>query len=461
MLFVHRFRQAAARVHGWLSSGRTFDAQPLAAQPLAAQPFHRRCSPSQPSGCPLLREQSVPSLVSRGWLRVAASCLVVGSLLMLSSGVSRAQGEGETEVARQRFREGVAHYDRQDYEKARLAFLQAYLLKPHPAVLLNLAQSELRAGRNAEAAENFAKYIRQNPTAPAMDHAKTGFEEARQRVTELNVQVNAAAATVSVDGTDVGRSPLPNAIYLMPGRHTVVARKGNASAEQVLDALAGRREYVTLELREGYTPSTLPSTGAAPAQVGVMTSSGAATGADEGRRQGFFEWLGSSPAAVATISVAGLALGTSAVLAGFANNRYAAANDAKSQIMAQLERDVGREYVDVNTTPCGATGIAGGMASYGPALTSPAGQQALRDQYANACNVFTDRSDSGDRLKTLSLVSLGVGAFATIGTIVWYFSDSSSDGDSAANDGPLHLGRASLSPILSPDTQGLELQLSF
>jgi hypothetical protein len=191
-----------------------------------------------------------------------------------------------------------------------------------------------------------------------------------------------------------------------------------------------------------------------------MSPTGGDTGADEGQRQGFFEWLGSSPAAVATISVAGLALGTSAVLAGFANNRYAAANDAKSQIMAQLERDVGRGYVDINTTPCGAGGIAGGMASYGPGLTAPAGQQQLRDQYANACNVFTDRSDSGDRLKTLSLVSLGVGAFATIGTIVWYFSDSSSSGDSASS-GPLDLGRASLSPILSRDTQGLELQLSF
>src|SRR5690606_1518199 len=152
-----------------------------------------------------------------------------------------AQTDGETEVARQRFREGVAHYDRQDYEKARLAFLQAYLLRPHPAVLLNLAQSELRAGRHAEAAENFSKYIRENPSAPAMDHARSGFEEARQRVTELNVQVNASGASVSVDGADVGRSPLPRAVYLMPGRHSVVARKGTASAEKVLDAVAGRR----------------------------------------------------------------------------------------------------------------------------------------------------------------------------------------------------------------------------
>lgn len=393
------------------------------------------------------------------------SLVLLLSGLLLSSGLltsqARAQTDGETEVARQRFREGVAHYDRQDYEKARLAFLQAYLLKPHSAVLLNLAQSELRAGRNAEAAENFAKYIRENPTAPAMDHAKAGFEEARQRVTELNVQVNATGATVSLDGADVGRSPLPNVVYLMPGRHSVVARKGTASAEKVLDALAGRREYITLELREGYTPTPVAPGAEAASTTAATGMVGAETGTDGGQRQGFFDWLGSSPAAVATISVAGLALGTSAVLAGFANNRYAAANDAKSQIMAALQRDVNRNWVDPGSTPCGASGIAGGNATFGPGLTMPERQEDLAAQYRNACDVFTDRSDSGDRLKTLSLVSLGVGAFATIGTIVWYFSDSSSSSDSASPQDPSNPRRASLTPLLSPDTQGLMLQMSF
>jgi hypothetical protein len=408
------------------------------------------------SGGHVARSTAAPLGLCR--LALLAGVLLAAGLLARPG---QAQTDGETEVARQRFREGVAHYDRQDYEKARLAFLQAYLLKPHPAVLLNLAQSELRAGRHAEAAENFAKYIQGSPTAPAMDHAKAGFEEARQRVTELNVQVNATGAAVSLDGADVGRSPLPRVLYLMPGRHSIVARKGTASAEKVLDAVAGRREYVTLELREGYTPTPLVG-GTEPASTAAASGTvGAETGTDSGQRQGFFDWLGSSPAAVATISVAGLALGTSAVLAGFANNRYSAANDAKSQIMAALERDVNRNWVDPDSTPCGASGIAGGNATFGPGLTTPERQEDLTAQYRNACDVFTDRSDSGDRLKTLSLVSLGVGAFATIGTIVWYFSDSGSSGDSASSGDASKPRQASLTPLLSPDTQGLMFELSF
>lgn len=368
-------------------------------------------------------------------------------------------------MARQRFREGVAHYDRQDYEKARLAFLQAYMLKPHPAVLLNLAQSELRAGRHAEAAANFAKYLRENPSAPATDHAKSGFDEARAKVTELNVQVNAPGAQISVDGGDAGRSPLAVPLYLMPGRHSVLARKGNASAEKVLDAIAGRREYITLELQEGYSAQPAVAAAAAPASSGGLATGvasgpvGAEPGTDTGHGQGFFEWVGSSPASVATVTVAALALGTSAVLAGFASNRYAAANDARSQIMSALQGHVDRGVVALDTVPCGSSGIASGVVQFGPGVQE-SDQQTLISQYANACELFTERSDSGDRLKTLSLVSLGVGAFAAIGTVVWYFSDSSGGG-SASSSSTNPLRSASLVPVLTPQTQGFQLQMSF
>jgi hypothetical protein len=393
-------------------------------------------------------------------MRMAIAFCLAASLGLLWASPSRAQGDGETEVARQRFREGVAHYDHQDYEKARLAFLQAYLLKPHPAVLLNLAQSELRAGRHAEAAGNFAKYIRENPSAAAMDHAKAGFEEARQKVTELNVQVNATGAAVTVDGADVGRSPLPNAVYLMPGRHSVAARKGDASAEKALDAVAGRREYIALEMREGYDASLAPVEGQASGsgQLAASGPAGTTPGADQGSGKSFFGWIGSSPAAFATVTVAGLALGTSAVLAGFASNRYSAANDARSQIMAALQQYVDAGVVGEDSVPCGATGIANGMATFDSSY-STAQRTTVVGEFKNACNLFNERSDSGDRLKTLALVSLGVGAFATIGTIVWYFSDS--DGGGSADAGSTPRGSARLSPLLSPDTQGLMLNVNF
>src|SRR5262249_48610083 len=151
-------------------------------------------------------------------------------------------------------------------------------------------------------------------------------------------------------GTDVGKSPLPYAVYMMPGRHTVRATKGGLSADESLDAIAGQRMYVTLALPEGSRM--------APAAAGAATAAAAAAAptaeapaaaptpppalhptpaappeADSHQSRGFFSWLGSSPLAVTTVTVAGMALGTSAVLAAFANNRYASANNARDQIM--------------------------------------------------------------------------------------------------------------------------------
>lgn len=155
------------------------------------------------------------------------------------------------ETARRRFNEGVAAYDAGDYSRARLAFLEAHLLKPHPSVLRNLAQSALRATRYDEAATYFAQYIRENPQSEAIAHARAGFEDARARVTEVTFVINLPGAIVNVDGSGVGTSPFYSPIYLMPGPHKVRASRGTTWAEKVFEARAGDRATVALDLFSG------------------------------------------------------------------------------------------------------------------------------------------------------------------------------------------------------------------
>jgi hypothetical protein len=409
-------------------------------------------------------------------LPALALCLAVLATVVLGTGTALAQSDGETEIARQRFLEGVRHYDQHDYDKARLAFLQAYLLKPHPAVLLNLAQSQLRAGRYAEAAENFAKYIRENPTAEAMSHAKAAFEEARDKVGEISVEVNATGALINVDGSDVGKSPLPYALYMMPGRHTVRATKGGLSADESLEAVAGQRMYVTLALPEGSRMAPAAAAGAAagvavgasPSPPPAVTSPARslsptpapAPESDSHRSPGFFGWLGSSPLAVATVTVAGLALGTSAVLAGFANNQYASANNARDQIMKALQDYVDSGNLVGSAVPCGPDGIANRPDSFDSRVSQEAVEK-VSGQFANACARFNERSDSGDHLKTLSLVSLGIGAFATVGTIVWYFSDTGGISSETAGAGERTRRQARITPMFSRDLNGVMLDVTF
>jgi hypothetical protein len=393
-------------------------------------------------------------------LFLALAYVILPTVLVAGwSGTCHAQ-DAVTDEARRRFQEGVRYYDQRQYDKSRLAFLQAYALKPHPAVLLNLAQSELRAGRHADAAGNFAKYIRENPNAEAMDHALAAFEEARKRVVEVNVAVNQPEAVITVDGQQVGKSPLPDPLYVDPGAHNIGAEREGARASNLLRAEAGQRLYVTLELKGVAAPAPAAAAGAG---AGVAAAAGGEA-ADSESGQGFFEWLGDTPEAVATITVGGLALGTSAILAAFANKRYNDANEVRDLIMRTLREDLTENRILGAPTPCGPGGIANGMATFNSAIPQTVQDRRIAE-YARACDAFTERSDSGDRLKIFSFVSLGVGVAATLATIVWYFTDTSSGppqpGTRRSKKLTSVLEGGVLMPVIAPNTQGLWFQANF
>jgi tetratricopeptide repeat protein len=420
-----------------------------------------------------LSVQSKVRRYSRRLLPVLLLSFSWATVAITDAQVCHAQSDVETEEARRRFQEGVRFYDQKQYDKARLAFRQAYALKPHPAVLLNLAQSELRAGHYAEAATNFARYIRENPNADAMDHARSAFEEARKRVVEVNVAVNQPDALITVDGVEAGKSPLPDVLYVEPGARTIGAEKDGARASHLLRAEAGQRLYVTLELQAPWaTAPAVPPSGEPPAVSGVATApvTGSETAAEPS--PGFFEWLGDTPEAIATVTVGSLALGTSAVLAAFASKRYDDANEVKDAIMARLKQDIADNLILEPATPCGPGGVANGVVNFPENIDQlrPGFSETRPAEYARACNSFTQRADSGDRLKTFAFVALGVGAAATIATVVWYFTDtSSSSGSSSGARRPVGKPKTSsadegallLVPIVSRETQGLFLQLTF
>src|ERR1700733_10886292 len=94
--------------------------------------------------------------------RPLAVALFVALAPAVFAAPSRAQSAAEdptTDMARTRFKEGVSFYDKGQYEQARAAFLQAYALKKHPAVLLNLAWSSLKSGRALEAERYFRQFL--------------------------------------------------------------------------------------------------------------------------------------------------------------------------------------------------------------------------------------------------------------------------------------------------------------
>src|SRR5580658_7395024 len=92
--------------------------------------------------------------------------IAVALLLALAPGVfpsvvvaQSATDDATTSMARARFKEGVDFFDKGQFDNARVSFLQAYALKKHPAVLLNLAWSCLKSGHAFEAERYFRQFL--------------------------------------------------------------------------------------------------------------------------------------------------------------------------------------------------------------------------------------------------------------------------------------------------------------
>lgn len=134
----------------------------------------------------------------------------------------------QVKVARKRFQEGVAAADARNYEAARVAFQQAYALKPHPSVLRNLGQAELKTGHYLDAARHLSTFIRDTTfgTTSERESAKKSLAEAETKVGKLLLEVDVAGAEIAVDGEMSGRSPLgADPIYVEPGQRVVRVQK--------------------------------------------------------------------------------------------------------------------------------------------------------------------------------------------------------------------------------------------
>ncbi|HEY1957061.1 MAG TPA: PEGA domain-containing protein [Polyangiaceae bacterium] len=169
-----------------------------------------------------------------------------------------AQDDAVTKAARARFQEGVSDFDRGDFEAARAAFLEAYALKQHPAVLLNLAQSCLKSGHYLDAAKYFQKYLN-DPQGDKKADANKGLSDARAKLGRLDVSAP-PGSDVTVDAENVGKAPLSEAVDVEAGNHTVRARLPDGStSEQKVVVTAGQMQPVRFAAASTVVTPTNPT----------------------------------------------------------------------------------------------------------------------------------------------------------------------------------------------------------
>ena len=364
--------------------------------------------------------------------RLLASAWALGACLLVSQ-AAKAQGQEDataTAAARERFKEGVTYFDQKQYEKARAAFVQAYALKKHPAVLLNLAQSELRSNHERDAAKHFSSYLREATDASAAEReaAQAGLSAAKQVVGEIQVTAD-TGGEVFVDGTSEGIAPLPGPIYVDPGSHTLELKKGDKTASQAVSIKAGESKEAKLALSAERSPAT--AAGASPTAPSDSPSADPEAGETEPaqarKRESFTHWVTTSPAGVIPAGATVL-LGLGA--GGFAlasNSAYKDADDSGQQIEANAGKDA-----------ASTRGICSDPQQVLRNANYPEDKLTARAaQYVDACSQHEESADRGDSFKTFAIVSgIGAGVLAVTTAVLYFVTASDEPAGSAAAKPP-------------------------
>jgi hypothetical protein len=357
--------------------------------------------------------------------------------------------DATTKAAHARFQEGVGFFDKGQFENARAAFLQAYALRKHPAVLINLAQSSLRAGHTLEAAKFFTQYLHESSslTDAQRGDAEKGLADARTKLGRIDVSA-AAGAEISLDGDKVGTTPLADPVDVEPGTHKVSARSADGSADTKSVTVAAGQQ-VSAHFGPGgqgaVTPPTPPETPpnetpTPPEPTPAKQTEGAHTAPSPEKKAegGWGIWSSGHLATyVPTVigGVVGLAgFGTAIVLAISKGSAQSSATSVANEIMS----NGGTQGTCYNTPPS--------------------------SRFYQACNTLASNNNNVNTDALVANIGVAVGIVGAVGALGWFLLGPR-HADEAAPLAPTTAPTAppttSLIPFVGPHTGGLGVVSTF
>ncbi len=148
--------------------------------------------------------------------------------------------------------EGTAAYGRGDYATALDKFTAAYKIFPSPKLWFNIGQANRDLGRPVDAVDAFDRFLREADDAPGetLAEARRSAAELKTKLGQLKVTCTIDGAEVTVDGKQVGSTPLGEMVWTTPGRHQVaVQREGFSPAIEDVTVVVGQSAAVNIELR--------------------------------------------------------------------------------------------------------------------------------------------------------------------------------------------------------------------
>lgn len=318
--------------------------------------------------------------------------------------------DATTLKARELVKRGTEEFGKQHWDAARDAYLAAWDLKQHFAIAANLAEVEMQLGRYREAADHWKFALTHLPPddADRRANAEARLEECRSHLSVVRVSVSVAGAEVRLDGSELGRSPLTDEIWLEPGKHAIQAeRAGYLTSSHELVASEGESRDVSLVLQVAPPPRA-----AEPAPTPPVHHDAPPPAVHTGVETRTVVLIGGG-----VLALAGVGVGIGYTLDA------RAASDAASNIGAQL-------------------GPADDACTPAPGRTTPTGCAELLRK--------NDQSRQSENIATAGFVAGGLLGAATVAAVFLWPSDSAKD-----------TARVSVSPWASAESRGVQLVGSF
>jgi hypothetical protein len=352
-----------------------------------------------------------------------------------------------TEMARTRFKEGVAFFDKGQYEQSRAAFLQAYALKKHPAVLLNLAWASLKSGHTLEAEHYFKQFLAEGKDATDKQRADAndGLNQAHAKLGRI--EIGAVGGTeVTVDGDRTGVTPLPDPILVEPGAHTVKFKGPDGATDtDSVTVLAGEKaiaHFAKPAAAPAAPPAPTPVAATPPASTGEpdqaappdeATKPAPQSPAKDTASTGPHTNLLSAPDNVVPVVIGGVVVVASV---GLAIGVVVAKQSAQNKANATADQIRGH----------------GGTSCNPPAPASLVG-------LTEACSQFVSDNNDVNTDATIGNIAVGVGAAALAATVIyWLVADRADETPQAPHSSFL---KPTLTPIVGPSVGGLSLSGKF
>lgn len=184
-----------------------------------------------------------------------------------SSSVAGAQAtpsDAEVTLARELFREGVAHVRANEWPQARTAFERAYALVPRPSVLLNLAAAQVQTGRLVAGAESYRRFLREvtsGPDARRRPAAERALQEVESRIPRARIEVTGQrdADRLLLDGSEISTAVTGVALPVDPGDHELTVERDGETV--------GRTRFTAVESQEVSVHVRARSTRRRPAPI--------------------------------------------------------------------------------------------------------------------------------------------------------------------------------------------------